>query len=60
MIDIIANALVAVAVAVAAFVAGWRAHRWHVLSFSRWPNRPTSMASTRRARVPFSFHAHRR
>lgn len=59
MIDI-PTTIAIIAVAVSAFLAGWRAHRWHVLSFCHWPSRPLIKASTRRTRA-FSFQrAHRR
>lgn len=53
------HALLTLAAGVAAFIAGWRAHRWHILSFSRWPRRTTLKSSTRRA-GPFSIPARRR
>jgi hypothetical protein len=35
------NFLLTIAVALSAFVAGWRAHRWHVLSMTRSPTKPS-------------------
>lgn len=50
-VDIIIYATTLSALALASFVAGWRAHRWHVLSFSRWPKRPSTKAPQRRSYV---------